>query len=136
MIEKLNTAYIQVESDSNAKLELANKINELVDGVNELQKHIDGLFCAILDLTNPDGENKVLKSIQVAPPTDPYIEQHKWIGKLCRFWDDGCISNYISLLKQIDDDDTPFVDDKGVCWQHCEPVLPTDDIIYKGGDNE
>jgi len=34
MIEKLNTKYIHVESDSTAKLELANKINELVDAVN------------------------------------------------------------------------------------------------------
>ena len=43
MIEKLNVAYIQVESDGNAKLELANKINELVDVVNNLQIQLNNL---------------------------------------------------------------------------------------------
>lgn len=41
MIEKLNTKYIQVESDSNAKLELASKINELVDTVNHIKEEYD-----------------------------------------------------------------------------------------------
>jgi hypothetical protein len=41
MIEKLNTKYIHVESDSTAKLELANKINELVDTVNKLHEEAE-----------------------------------------------------------------------------------------------
>jgi hypothetical protein len=68
MIEKLNVAYIQVESDGNAKLELANKINELVDAVNKLQ-HDNS------EKANCQG------SVQ-----DRFAEQRKWIGYFARVY--------------------------------------------------
>lgn len=101
------------------------KVNELIDTVNELGKDVLFLRKKVLELGYK--EPKPAENVQ-----DDYAQYRKWVGKLCRFWDDGCASNYISLLKQIDDDETPFADDKGVYWQRCEPVKPDDDIIYKG----
>lgn len=42
-----------------------DKINELCDAVNEQQKQIDKMSCAILDLATPNGENKALESIKL-----------------------------------------------------------------------
>lgn len=111
------------------------KLNEVIDAVNELQKQIDKVSCAILDLATPDGENKALKSIQVEPPTDPYAEQRKWIGKLCWFWTFKRVNAIIGVLTDFEIDEPHFRMD-GLGWyEHCEPVKPDDDIIYKGGDN-
>lgn len=103
------------------------KINELVDAVNSIvsvqEKLIDSRF--------------VIETKHEAP-TDPYAEQRKWIGKLCRFWDDG--DAFITskdwafgILTSID---------KGMQYQyccnvncnfkHCEPVKPNDNAIYNG----
>lgn len=123
-----------------------NKINELVDAVNSLRDDCNLLMgyiapenkCEPNNLEYDPNTTKGLSSLVENSKTpaenvqDPYAEQRKWVGKLCRFWDDGCVSNYISILKQIDDDETSFADDKGVYWQHCEPVKPDDDIIFKG----
>lgn len=68
-------------------------------------------------------------------PTDPYAEQRKWIGKLCKFWnDDGILDGvqYGELVNIWDTDDCPFQCGNGEWWEYCEPVKPDDDIIYKG----
>lgn len=112
-----------------------NKINELVCAVNEIQRELETINCAMLDLATPSGENKALKALdnQTKQPTETYAEQHRWIGRLCRFWDDGCDVTEISVLKLIDEtDDTPFLNIDGTCWQHCEPIKPNDPLIYRG----
>lgn len=118
MIEKLNVASIQIESDNNAKLELSNKINELVDTVNELQEN----------LTISKMEN-----------VDPYTEQRKWVGKVCWFWDDDNTNASCGILTSIDTE--TFKEPQFVCndeydYEHCEPVKPDDEIIFKGGKDE
>lgn len=101
--------------------------------IDELQKHTDRLSCAILDLATPNGENKALESIK-AEPADPYAEQRKWIGRVCKFWNidkdnatygilEEVATNWVCRFKAKDD---PYL------WDHCEPVKPDDDIIYKG----
>lgn len=113
------------------------KINELVDAVNELQKQIEKVSFAILDLATPNGENKALESIQVAP-ADPYAEQKKWIGCVCRFWDDNSkITKHFGILTRIDETAiVRYEAEDGFWYCACEPVKPDDDIIYKGKDNE
>ena len=54
---------------------IINKINELVGIVNEQQLRVDNIMCW---LTAQEQKEK---------PADPYAEQRKWIGKLCRFRD-------------------------------------------------
>ena len=119
-------------------IEFFNKINELVDAVNELQKQIDKMSCAILDLATPNGENKALKSIKAESktPADPYAEQRKWIGKLCRFWNFKDSTIDIGILEAIDNlkPIIPYISDIGCSYSFCEPIKPDDDIIYKGGD--
>lgn len=116
-----------------------DKINEVIDAVNELQKQIDKVSCAILDLATPDGENKALKSIQ-AEPTDPYAEQRKWIGCVCRFWYDNPNDTLLDYLDKIQTGKNGVVQyyskESGDWFPNCKPVLPTDNAIYKGGDNE
>lgn len=134
------------------------KINEIIDAVNELQKQIDKVSCAILDLATPDGENKALKSIQdhrpnmvmddpfgphpniyeQGRPADPYAEQRKCLCKLCWFWNDDETSKVIGILTGVfDEADRPFERNiNQTLYKHCEPVKPDDDIIYKGGDND
>ena len=98
------------ESAMFAKI-LGNKINELVDAVNELQKK--------------DTKKE---------PLDRYIKQRKWVGKLCKF--EG--ENY-GILKEIGCSNTKqvwrdgaFRSSDGYWYDNCEPVKPDDDIIYKG----
>ena len=114
------------------------KLNEVIDAVNELQKQIDKVSCSILDLATPDGENKALESIQVAP-TDQYAEQRKWIGCICRFWYDNPDNTTLDYLGKIQtgENGIEYYGKETYDWfPHCEPVLPTDNAIYKGGSNE
>lgn len=68
------------------------------------------------------------------------VDYSKWIGKLCRFWDDGPtikIGTHYGILTGFDDSDRPFERDNVDYWfKHCEPVRPDDDVIYKDAVNE
>lgn len=127
MIEKLKTInpYEQTEIDMDVNsvaglvyenTPLVQKINELVDAVN-----------GILDYAP-------LEMAMKAEPADPYAEQRKWIGKACWFWDDGAKTRVFGKLNQVDTEynDAPFQTNFGQWYEHCEPVKPEDDIIYKG----
>lgn len=95
------------------------KINELVDAVNELQIS-----------ANRMGFDKPKENKQ-----DPYAEQRKWIGKLCRFWDEEYVPSFgiIGILTDVNDKEShPFQVNHRDRWGNCEPVKPDDDIIYKG----
>ena len=103
-----------------------NKINELVDAVNELQKHEEQHLDLLTELNE-------MRLHQNKAPADPYAEQRKWIGKLCKFWDNLDTNYSLAILEKIiEKEPMPFEDYRGNQWYHCEPVLPDDDIIYKG----
>lgn len=106
--------------------ECLKKLNELIDAVNELTSYVGPLG---------------VEFIEPKTPADLYAEQRKWIGKLCRFrdkdykddqWDYG-------LLQAVEKAETAHIWGTG-CFKHnlghwydfCEPVKPTDSIIYKG----
>lgn len=106
---------------------ISDKINEVIDAVNELQTKV----------------NKLAQNINFAQPEvkenvqDKFAEQRRWIGKLCRFRDyPACEWRYGILYKIYEDNDCPFWDADCNEYRECEPVKPDDDIIYKGGDNE
>ena len=72
-------------------------------------------------------------------PVDPYKEQRKWVGKLCRFWDwdHRNLDHYAKLIdireiKNGEMSNCPFKADDGTWYMYCEPVKPDDSIIYKG----
>ena len=115
--------------------ELTDKINELVDAVNELQKHEEQHLDLLTQLNEmrlhqdkEPAENS--QSSKMERPADPYAEQRKWVGKLCKFWDFVYDNYYFDTLKGITDKGL-FIGHNG-SWEHCEPVLPDDDIIFKG----
>lgn len=112
-----------------------NKINELVDAVNELQKHEE----QHLDLLTELNEMRLHKNKAPAKNVqDKFAEQRKWIGCLCRFWFDNKKQADIGILGDIDEDEIhPYFNaDLGHNYKCCEPVKPDDDIIYKGDNNE
>ena len=94
------------------------KINELVDAVNNLQKDYDNICVWV-------GEQK-LKT-----PTNPYAEQRKWIGHLVEYGnaDDGFKYGILTNIEPIYDS-YPFEIDNGRdatadCW------LPDESVFYK-----
>lgn len=117
------------------------KINELVDVVNKLQlvedvmfNRIDMLNNAICDIRNRISALDDPTYHEAEPePADPYAEQRKWIGKLCKFWDYDGEEKWFSILEHIDKN-SPYSYCASDDWwyKHCEPVKPDDDIIYKG----
>lgn len=108
MIKKLDNIDIYIDVPDC----VLNKINEIVDAVNELQKNA---------------------TVSKMENVDPYAEQHKWEGKLCWFWDADPEDKIVDVLSCIDTSDKyPYVMcDHQIHYKHCEPVSPDDDIIYK-----
>ena len=107
-------SFINVECNTKIINTLVQKINELVDAVNELEKN---------------AENR----------ENPKVEQHKWIGCICRFWYDDPNNTLLDYLNKIQTGKNGveyYAKESGDWFPNCEPVLPTDNAIYKGGDNE
>lgn len=131
MIEKLKTInpYEETEIDMDIgsvnlvypDTPLIQKINEVVDAVNKI------LDYAPLEM-----------AMKAEPePVDPYAEQRKWIGKLCKFWDDSdkpenCVYDVLCNIFDLHHEDCPFQCGNGEWYEYCEPVKLDDDIIYKG----
>ena len=147
MIEKLDIKNGGVED----LLNCIKKINEVIDVVNALIKenniHEEQIDELQMKLEPEKCEtfvsiDEALKKAQKCEPADPYAEQRKWIGKVCKFWNwDTGLAHYSKLItiKDINDGEMsncPFRADDGGWYMYCEPVKPDDDIIYKGGSNE
>lgn len=134
-----------------------NKINELVDTVNAIQKEREaewfeikewiGILEAVRKSVNI--HEKQIDELQMKPepekckkPTNPYAKQLGWIGKLCKFWNDEDEGYTYDILIDIEDDGSGYpykivdVDSKTwtISYKHCEPV--PEDLIYKGAHNE
>lgn len=108
------------------------KINEIVDAVNELQKHEEQHLDLLTELNE-------MRTHQNKEPADPYAEQRKWIGKLCKFWDNDDTQLWYGVLTKIDTESgfgVQYCCNDEYDYDECEPVKPDDTIIYKGGDNE
>ena len=117
--------------DRSGAKEIQTVVNQLVDAVNYHQKWLGDIQCHID--TQPT-ENPTISKME---NVDPYAEQRKWVGKICRFWnDDESLedSTYGELVNIFDapHEDCPFQCGYGEWYEHCEPVKPDDDIIFKG----
>lgn len=142
MIEKLDNidTYIDVPDC------VLNKLNEVVDAVNIIQKEREaerfeiqewiGILEAVRKSVNIHEKQIDELQMKLEPekcePDDPYTEQRNWIGKVCKFWDNLDVNYSLALLAKIrEKDPMPFEDYRGNQWYHCEPVSLDDDIIYK-----
>jgi len=141
MIEKLreqdlHLGYIEPEEV------LLKKVNELVDAVNNQKIQLNNHECRLLDLQNQINEHDqeiddcaaTISKMEKVEPTDPYAEQRKWIGTLCRFRHGLGVAPTYGILGNISPkSDFPYYKkDTDTYWKYCEPVKPDDDIIYKG----
>ena len=115
MIEKITN------QNQIARHKLAEKINELVDAVNELTSYVGPLGVEFI-------EPKPAKNVQV----DEIEQAEKWIGKLCWFSQLYGCHQHIAILKRISESGLYVTDDGELYYAYCEPVKPDDDIIYKG----
>lgn len=112
--------------------EMQEKVNELVDAVNELQATIskmENIECS--ENVQPVAESRS-ENVQ-----DKFSQYRDWAGKLCRFWNikkDDAI--YDILEEVIADWSYQFKTKRDYIFDHCEPVKPDDNIIYKGDNNE
>lgn len=135
MIEK-NTP---IEPMSPMESVLLDKVNELVDTVNELQKNYDNVCVWV-------GEQKLktrAENVQTDTKSRPenvhaVCPAVKYMGKVCRFWNGGNGKKFknIGVLIEILSADNKR---RYTCaskpkkhFEFCEPVKPDDDIIYKG----
>lgn len=122
--------------------EIQTTVNQLVDAVNDITdwiKRTDETIvkCGIKPI--PEKIAQGFKNLQDHRPNmvmdDPYAEQRKWIGCVCRFWDIDNNNLYYGPLTKIHYT-SPYCYECNhkICYAFCEPVK--DDVIYKGGDNE
>lgn len=137
MIEKLNYGWQAGGGYAEPTRErVCDKINELVAAVNELTNCVGQLG---VEFTNPTPPENVRPDVESRPENmqDPFVEQRKWIGKLCKFWDYEDEEKWFSTLEHIDKNSPyPYCASGDWWYKHCEPVKPDDDIVYKDGDNE
>lgn len=126
------------------------KINEIVDVVNTIQKEREaerfeiqewiGILEAVRKSVNVHEKQIDKLQMKLEPekceiPADKFAEQRKWIGKLCRFWnnDDEPDTCFGILTGLFDEADRPFERNIGQqLYTYCEPVKPDEDVIYKG----
>lgn len=67
-----------------------------------------------------------------------YTKQHKWIGKLCKFWNgaDNIGDVYTTgTLIEVETAPIAFRCDNGRFYRYCEPLTADDELIYKGERN-
>jgi hypothetical protein len=110
------------------------KLNEVIDAVNNQQIQLNNHECRLLDLHSRLTALDDPTYHEVEPePADPYAEQRKWIGKLCKFWDYDGEEKWFSTLEHIDKNSPyPYCASGDWWYKHCEPVGPDDDVIYRG----
>ena len=152
-------SFINVECNTRIINTLVLKINELVDAVNVLQESRNTYWTDIAELKkellthtkiaqgfkNPQDHrpNMVMDDpfgphpniYEQGRPADPYAEQRKWIGCVCRFWYDNPDDTALDYLGKIQTgkNGIEYYGKETYDWfPHCEPVLPDDDIIFKG----
>lgn len=142
MIEKITN------QNQIARHKLAEKINELIDVIKNQQIQLNNHMCRLVALES-DNKNikdvfdqlhpelKIVRTLTQVDSIDPYAEQRKWRGKLCRFWDDSdepenCVYGVLVNIFDLYHEDCPFQCENGEWYEYCEPVKPDDDVIYKG----
>lgn len=115
-------------------------VGSLITDNNIHEKQIDGLKTRDEELAErinytlakATGDKEVLKLLdEKHKPVDRFAEQRKWVGKLCRCWDSDINDDIWGILQDIKDNKTEKYYLYGIGYEHCEPVKPDDDIVYK-----
>ena len=127
---------------------LAEKINEIIDYINQnnheyasIEEVVKARENHIADVSKKMADRMIgctTLDIPESYKADPYAEFRKWVGKLCRFWDDSdkpenCVYDILCNIFDITHhEDCPFQCGNGEWYEHCEPVKPDSELIYHG----
>ena len=134
MIKKLEKHIIGENAPGTVSLMVAPTAEQQVDKINELVDKIN----ALVESNNIHEKQIDELQMKVEPekceaPVDPYTEQQKWIGKLCKFWDYDGEEKWFSTLEHIDKNSPyPYCASGDWWYKHCEPVKPDSELIYHG----
>lgn len=139
MIKKITRNSAILTKNEDVLLEIYNKINEIIAELNPILQERESQI-RVYEEAQDMYDNAILDALKnkkvdvVVEPADPYAEQRRWAGKLCWFWEDDPNDKIVDVLSHIDTARLcPFIQcDHQVGWSNCEPVKPTDDIIFKG----
>ena len=135
------------------ELALAQKINEIVDFCNDIynareflerhEKNIEEIKhrvedCQIATANQTTKVDVIFSRIDqitdaMAEQKDNTPEECLWVGKLCRFWFDNKNTADFGILGVITPANTEnrFFNRSSNRWyKNCEPIDPSDDIIY------
>lgn len=96
---------------------LATVLNEVVDTVNELTEHFADA-------------SKMIKATEITPDI-----REKWIGKICKFWDNDDAEDNIEygVLTAISTDyGVGYCCNDEYEYDNCQPVKPDSELIYHG----
>lgn len=118
--------------DGNRLLSFRDSLDAIRNMVNIHEKEIDKLQM----LVEPEKCNYYQSEDGKIRLTTPILLREKWIGHLCKFWDDNdkfCFG----LLSEIDKGGIyPFCCmPSETWWEHCELVKPDSPFIYRGDKN-
>lgn len=118
--------------------EVQTKINEIIAALNPILEERESqikVYEETMEMVKQNSQPKTTYNVATGEmePKDPYAEQRKWAGKLCWFWEDDPNDKIVDVLSHIDTARLcPFIQcDHQIGWSNCEPVKPTDDIIFK-----
>lgn len=118
--------------DGARMMSLKDSLNAVKEMVNVHEKEIDRLQM----LVEPEKCDYYQSENGKIRLTTPILLREKWIGHLCKFWDDDdkfCFG----LLSEIDKGSVyPFCcAPSETYWEHCELVKPDSPFIYRGDKN-
>ena len=127
----------QIFSKRKKKQEITNHRIEIISE----REYIDSLNKSkLVNAVNELQQKVVISKMEKVEPADPYTNQRKWIGCVCRFWYDNPNDTLLDYLDKIQTGKNGVVQyyakESGDWFPNCKPVLPIDNAIYKGGDNE
>ena len=97
--------------------------------INELQMKLEPEKCKTRsENVQPDAESRS-ENVQ-----DKFAQYRDWAGKLCRFWNVDKDKAIYGILEEVKADWAYRFQKKGenYLFDHCEPVKPDEDIIYRG----
>lgn len=128
--------------------EIIEKINELVDRENWLDKTVEVLTkrlkdheewqSAVGEMVNVHEREIDQLQMSINPEKCNYDDERKWIGKLCKFRDcEECGWRYGILTDIIENEEYPYWMGDAE-WAECQPVLEDEfkNVIYKRENNE
>lgn len=140
MIEKID------DRDVFKNVLLANKINELVDRVNWLDKTVEVVTKRLKDSEewqNVVGEmvnvhEREIDRLQMKIEPEKFVDKREWIGKLCKFRDGEDFGWQYGILTNITENEEYPYWMGDVEWAECQPVLEDEfkNVIYKRENNE